>query len=162
MSRSNWTGAEEAHDDAGLPASVHGLGPATWLRAHPPPRPVVEANLAAPEAFVELHDAAEPHEEHAPDEVAPEERQLNADAAQPAAERQVPVSLFRQEKDVHITSTTRWILTGSMPDDVFIGRRLARMYGKVIKHQLKMGGVQWEREQQRKVPVVASMRQGRP
>jgi len=111
---------------------------------------------------VELHDAAEPHEEHAPDEVAPEERQLNADAAQPAAERQVPVSLFRQEKDVHITSTTRWILTGSMPDDVFIGRRLARMYGKVIKHQLKMGGVQWEREQQRKVPVVASMRQGRP
>jgi len=82
----------------------------------------------------------EPHAEQPPEAAAEDG---------PAPERALKsVSIWRQEKKVHVASTSEWFASGSAADDVYVGSKHVGHYEHLIKAQMKMCNANWEKKQQ--------------
>ena len=152
LSRSNWVGAEEAMDDVGLGSGIHDLLPASWLACHPLPKRRAAPGDGEPvvPAVLDRADDAEHPEDGGADEAPLVDKPDDAvDDNAPKAEQQLkPISIWRDEKINHISSTSTWFASGRASDDLFLGRKHNAEYSHLIKSQMKITNTKWDREQQ--------------
>ena len=149
LQRSNWTGTSMAMNDMGLPTVVHGLLPDAYTAAfdkskqkdaHP------EADTPGVGALPALEDEEE--EDWAGLDAAGAAGRIDVEL--PTADED-QTSLWRLEQDSHIESSRRWAESGSMADDLVMGKTLYAPMDAMMLEQLRITGSNWEAKQHRKM-----------
>lgn len=148
INRSNFVGMETAMDQIGLPTEVNQLLPTALMRvflfndATTAPMPALAALFDGEDVDGDKHADA-----NDADDAACNERQQRVDAAEA---RIKPISVWREEKESHQKTTMGWAKSGRMGDDIKRARIFAEQHVRLISHQLRVGGIEWERKQELK------------
>ena len=153
LQRSNWTGTSMAMNDMGIPAVIHGLLPAAYLASCETSKKKDGGDdgviVAESEPAAAAPGAGDDYEDWGgADDAAGAARQ---------AEVQLPTvdedqhSLWRLEQDSHIESSRRWAESGTMADDLIMGKTLYAPMDSMMLEQLRVTGSSWEAKQQRRM-----------
>ncbi|CAK0814162.1 unnamed protein product [Prorocentrum cordatum] len=149
LNRSNWTSKMKSHRCIGLPAAVHGLLQAAFLRGVPEPPQAKRRREQALQARAQAEALAAAGHEGGPEPLGP----LQGPGRDPDADGDGAdeVSAWREEQDVRIVSTRSWMSSGRVADDMYIASRMVSLTDAYLLKQLATSGVSVERLQQLKV-----------
>ena len=131
LTRDNWDGQAKPMDSVGLPASVHGVFVAAFLRTLAPQKPLDDASAAAIRG--QLGNTGGDGD----------------GGARTPAEARETISVWREDEDSRARGARSWVLSGTLADDIIIGRCGLNPAFKMLMQQLKLTGSAWEIKQQK-------------
>ena len=148
LNRSNWTNKMKSHRCIGLPAAVHGLLQAAYLRGVPEPPQAKRRREQTLQERAQRERLAAAGQEGVPEPLGPRPAPgCDSDGGEGAD----AVGAWREEQDARIVGARKWMNSSTAADDMFIASRMVSLTDAYLLKQLATSGVSFERSQQLKV-----------
>ncbi|CAK0862880.1 unnamed protein product [Prorocentrum cordatum] len=152
MNRANWTNKLRSHRTVGLPASVHGLFQAAYLRALPAPKRAGAPAPPPPGGGARGGGDGPPAAPPVGEGEGPPQGGLGA--GDPAGEHEADAddgNTFSEEQAARVLGSRAWMLGGTVEDDMYVASSMVVLTDSYVTKQLHTSGSAFEQQQQQHV-----------